>query len=475
MEFIKKLQDRPILYGIFTVLFMIMPTIVAGWWSLFSDKPMIPTIAESMGRMDIPDISIKWFSWITIPLGLGMLGYIIFLARKGKLPQIAEPLDSHQKSKLQEDEEIINDTLSPLKIEVLEDGNAYFDVGDLFKGGRIGQGRKQILSIRIHNTGGKTIDDVEVCVNKIEPLSERTSVGQIQLPIYLHITGTESDVGSLAFSPDQRRSVDVLSYSTAHYDWHVYIESIGKELKPKLFIGELISYKIEIKVTGRGVDSSRQDFEISMTNPPDGVYTPTTQLIFMKRVFKENQVLKEQQKPKLRIDFNENDTGYFYESDNFKKVFSLKTLTARCLNREKYFQLYRISIYNPSKDVTIKDVSATLNIPDNCPEDLSGKLPVYLHFMNEEPYKKAIDIPPLSRRFTDVIMWQLLPRQGTPELAIYHAVENLNIVIPIYDNKQAYEIKVEVSGEDAKCESKCFFIGLKDKESIFNKNWFHPI
>ena len=63
---------------------MFIPNIVAGWWSLFSVKPMIPTIAKWMGSMNIPDISINWFSWITVPLGLAMWGYITYLARKAR-------------------------------------------------------------------------------------------------------------------------------------------------------------------------------------------------------------------------------------------------------------------------------------------------------------------------------------------------------------------------------------------------------
>ena len=73
MGFIKKHRLR---LGILSFLFMGLPQAIAAIWFL----------AEKIQGANIvmPEISIVWFSWITVPVGIIMLAIIIFQGRRDK-------------------------------------------------------------------------------------------------------------------------------------------------------------------------------------------------------------------------------------------------------------------------------------------------------------------------------------------------------------------------------------------------------
>lgn len=78
MAFVKR---HPLLFGILSFVFIALPGAIDSMWSL----------AERIQGVNIamPEISIVWFTWITAPMGLIMLG-VIFWQVKGKR-QLAEP------------------------------------------------------------------------------------------------------------------------------------------------------------------------------------------------------------------------------------------------------------------------------------------------------------------------------------------------------------------------------------------------
>jgi len=77
MGFIKR---HRLLLSILSFVFMVLPQTIDSVWSL----------AERIRGADIimPEISIAWFSWITVPIGLILLGIIIFQGRQNKTSQV---------------------------------------------------------------------------------------------------------------------------------------------------------------------------------------------------------------------------------------------------------------------------------------------------------------------------------------------------------------------------------------------------
>ena len=166
-------------------------------WKSFKYFPWVASgyllISHIIGLAGIPEDLETWRQWINITYSLSksmainqniiqgaflFIGLLILYIYSGVHKKIWQktriskrpltvPADSPL---LVEDEEVIKDTSSPLKIEVQEDGNVYSHTGSS-EGHGIKSGRRQTLSVKIHNTGKKSIDSVEVCINEFEVLS----------------------------------------------------------------------------------------------------------------------------------------------------------------------------------------------------------------------------------------------------------------------------------------------------------------
>ena len=75
MEFIKR---HRILFGVLSFIFMALPQAVDAIWSL-AERIKVANIF-------MPDISIVQFTWITVPIGIIMLGIIIWQGRRRLQP-----------------------------------------------------------------------------------------------------------------------------------------------------------------------------------------------------------------------------------------------------------------------------------------------------------------------------------------------------------------------------------------------------
>lgn len=172
---------------------------------------------------------------------------------------------------------------SPLKIEVQKDGNAYSHIGSTEVQGTE-RGCRQTLSVKIHNTGKKAINDVAIYINEFESLSKDAQVS-INLPIYLFCINTNTE--SVLFSAGQERSVNVVSHFRTYGNCYLRIEQFGEEKKPEVLISEQANYRIGIKIVGQGVCSYQRNFEISMTDADiqeGGLLANFKKIILMKSV-----------------------------------------------------------------------------------------------------------------------------------------------------------------------------------------------
>ncbi len=175
-----------------------------------------------------------------------------------------------------------------------------------------------------------------------------------------------------------------------------------------------------------------------------------------KRYYQENILLKEQQSPKLLIEFDENDPPYI--DDDIIQIKGNKF----CLNE----RLYRISIKNISNSKTIEDVSVKLTNIDECPSGYAGKLPVNLKFMHDsKPYKYSVDVHPEDRVFVDVVIGVMdREKQKMYMYGVCSIKDKSSFRLPI--NEKGHRITIEAKGKDTICEPKYFMIGLKNKKMI---------
>lgn len=164
--------------------------------------------------------------------------------------------------------------------------------------------------------------------------------------------------------------------------------------------------------------------------------------------------LEERQKPKLQIEFNENDPPYI--DDDIIQIKGNKF----CLNE----RLYRISIKNMSNSNTIEDVRVKLINIDECPSKYASKLPVNLKFMHDsKPYKHSVDVHPDERVFVDVVVGVMdREKQEMYMYSICSIKDKVSFRLPI--NEKDHRITIEAKGKDTICEPKHFMIGLKGKK-----------
>lgn len=102
------ISKYPLYFGIPALFIVFIPEVIQLWWGFFSNDPIVPITVDKLKKMNMPDFSIKWLYYITVPLGFGMLVYIAYLTKKSKSRQVVEP----------------DKIKSPLKTEVQEDGSS---------------------------------------------------------------------------------------------------------------------------------------------------------------------------------------------------------------------------------------------------------------------------------------------------------------------------------------------------------------
>jgi hypothetical protein len=189
------------------------------------------------------------------------------------------------------------------------------------------------------------------------------------------------------------------------------------------------------------------------------------ELFLRSRLEEEKATLEKQLQPKLEIEFNENEPGYFHESPFFRSEPPIEEILKSPREKLKDWRLCRISVKNLSKAYTIRNVEVKLLHIEKCPAQLEGKLPLRLHFMhdNDRPFKHSIDINPGSPQFIDVIAWTWnVPASGPPEFTIYHSETGVDASIPV----DKYKLTIEVSANNAMAISKKFWVGMRSGREV---------
>lgn len=166
-----------------------------------------------------------------------------------------------------------------------------------------------------------------------------------------------------------------------------------------------------------------------------------------KNFYEENLSLKEQQKSKLEIDFDENNPKYLYEANECDGETYASQLA-----------IYRIFIRNTSQTQTINDVEVRIISIENCPEWLKGKTPINLNYDKKEHFY----IHPGKDQPVGVVKYEYDSRPDEKQFAF---CSNKRLQIPSGN----FKIKIEVSGKDIPCKSKDFTVTLKYDECEIKK------
>ncbi|MFQ5962770.1 MAG: hypothetical protein ACE5KZ_00620 [Candidatus Scalinduaceae bacterium] len=194
---------------------------------------------------------------------------------------------------------------------------------------------------------------------------------------------------------------------------------------------------------------------------PEDIYEEQQDIINSKQ--QTIEFLEEQQKPKLRIDFSENNPSYCHDTFQKNKNPNTKHIY------DRFERVWRISIHNDSSVTTIKDVKAKLIV-----EGTTGREEI-LKFTdnNVQPYRRSVNIAPGECIFVDVLEWYMAGKEeDSLSFDICHIEVDHNYTrIPVRystDNGDL-KIRIEVFGENIPCQSKCFMVGAKNKDSTIDK------
>lgn len=162
---------------------------------------------------------------------------------------------------------------SPLLIETQEDGVPFLHIGEE-EGAGLTRCRRQLVRLKIQNVGSRSIDGVNVYLNKIAPLPTELKA---ELPIKLFFIDNEKNT---PLSPGERRIVNVASYAPYYSNCYLEIETQGTT-KPKLYVGSEVEYVFEIKVTGNDVLPNLKRFKIKVPDGSQFVGSKTESAILM--------------------------------------------------------------------------------------------------------------------------------------------------------------------------------------------------
>ncbi len=263
MGFIQNIRKHPRRWSFLGIFILSFPEIVGGWWALFYEKPLFPTIYVWAKGMNMPPFSIAYLPLIFFPLGL----IILFLI--------------YRETRLSPKEKIIEkppekEPLSPdkIKIDYKENEPNYYEESfswppDLVKdmsSSELYKSAHDLHRISIENLSQlEPIEDVKVEITKIEPAHFRISHN---IPIKLRFMGDRKEFldTSININPNEKIFVDVIQWGTyAVYDYNFEIlNSENKDVKFK----EGEEYILTIKASGKNAKVESRRFKISYINEP---------------------------------------------------------------------------------------------------------------------------------------------------------------------------------------------------------------
>jgi hypothetical protein len=195
---------------------------------------------------------------------------------------------------------------------------------------------------------------------------------------------------------------------------------------------------------------------------PECIYEEKETII--KTRDKTIELLKERQSPKLIMEFYENSPRYCH--DEFQE--NKGTNTEHIYNR--FYRIWRISIYNDSPVTTIKDVKVKLTVEG------ANDREVILKFAdnNTQPYWRFVDIAPEERVFIDVLEWFMQwVKEDKLRFDICHIEVDRNYTRSpqccYYTDKGDSKIKIVVFGKDIPSQSRYFMVGARNKDDTIDK------
>lgn len=87
------INQHPRWVGIISLLLIVLPAAIETWWSLASDKPLIPIVAQLTKKVWGPDVSVAWLTILTAPIGLALLLVVILQTRRLKAASFTGAID----------------------------------------------------------------------------------------------------------------------------------------------------------------------------------------------------------------------------------------------------------------------------------------------------------------------------------------------------------------------------------------------
>ncbi len=181
----------------------------------------------------------------------------------------------------------------------------------------------------------------------------------------------------------------------------------------------------------------------------------------------------------LRIDFDENNPDYYYQSEDFELLsysFGRNKVFDGYDENLTYLRLCRISVYNSSEKETIEGVEVQLTKIDKFPDILKGVLSMHLQLKDDRNGQTVFDLSPQNHRYVDVVMWKLTPEKATPEYEFCNVLKDVgDRSVPIHNSKTEYKITIQVTGKKTRRETRDFKVGMVNKDNTFEKIWIWPV
>ncbi len=177
----------------------------------------------------------------------------------------------------------------------------------------------------------------------------------------------------------------------------------------------------------------------------------------------EVKFLKEQQKPKLEIRFDEDDPRYI--DDTSKWTENAQTGERTCL---EISHVYRIAVHN-SSETTIENVQVQLDkinlivYPSERKEPrYESKLPIHFKFTNDkEPYDKSTEINPGDDKFVDIVACFMKSVRIKNNHFIFQCIEDVYPYLIFDIDEDSFEITIKITGRNVTCKPRKFMIDLK--------------
>lgn len=405
------IEKHPYISFLVTFAFITLPQYIESIWSLFTDKPLVPTVYKWFGSARLPEVSMSWLNIITIPIGIIMFLIIFRSQKKQNKPPIKFEYTVKEKP-----------SNYPIKIE-FENANEF-----LFQGEDYGEGLNAyqlwIYRIKLENTTSKSIKEVQVDLIKItdEKTNKIPSEFQGNTPYSLPFSdgSTIRTINGYLSAP-----VDVYCFKSGYWAQYMYL---GSKDGNSVF-GMNNPYIIEIAVSSPEIEGiAKEKFKIGIKTFEDGHNEP-----YMYPLGSDDLTIK--------INYIENHSKYFHEGRGTDHhVICIENMTDR----------------------TIEDASI----------EITDMKPLHAVFKRQIPLfiKKSINLNPGNNFFT-IIQWIYTYQPEFYEFITKHST--IGTRFSVDDN--GHEIELTVRGKNLLPVSKRYKFGIQRIHAKKDKFWFRKV